>query len=410
MSKIGGRGGHSQASCGAIGLINELTEDRKLYPKVLQLLSAENTVVNLTPPESYAYPQELMYGINLANASSLDYAFSIHFNSSEETDAPIGSEVWIGDGASQETKNRANRIVNNLVALGFVNRGLKYSPREEKLGEILDTNMPWFIIEICFVSSKADVDLYNRLGVDAIAKAVAEGLLGHSLSGSQPIQATPVSQPVQPIQVDRVAEAKKFIGTRCTELQTKLNKIGYKLTVDGDFGNLTFLAVIDFQGKNGLVQDGLAGNATFSKLNEVVASLNVVKPTPQPTPVVHVVQDIRVQQFQHNLNRLFNSGLVEDNIAGGQTNKAMAFATSIFGVSGLDNLLTATNQVLSFPYDAVDAPHLEYATRYIAYRLGLPISGVYDGKVAQKVANWQSGAHIGSDGKFGNQSWTQLMK
>ena len=213
----------------------------------------------------------------------------------------------------------------------------------------------------------------------------------------------------------KIAQASKFVVGRVLELQQKLNKVmGTKIDEDNLFGGQTYGLIIAFQKKYRLTVDGLFGQISWAKLGEVIASLSLVKPTPQSTPVVHVVsqsvQDTRVKQLQHSLNRLFNSALVEDNSQGTLTSKAMTFASTIFGVSGLDSLLTATNQVLSFPYDAVEAPHLEYATRYIQYRIGLPISGVYDGNVAQKVANWQSGAHIGSDGKFGNQSWTQIMK
>ena len=270
-------------------------------------------------------------------------------------------------------------------------------------------------------------DIKSQIGAYTVldnAKALADknagyfvfsgsGIAIYPVNNSQPIpqvQPQPTPAPVQP--VDKIAEAKKFIAGRALELQQKLNKIGYHLVCDSDFGQNTYNAVIDFQSKNGLVQDGLFGSQSWSKLESIIVSLNVVKPTSQPVPVVkpQQSQDTRVAQLQHNLNRLFNSALVEDNSQGALTSKAMSFASGIFGVSGLDSLLSATNQVLSFPFDAVEAPHLEYATRYITYRLGLPISGVYDGNVAQKVANWQSGAHIGSDGKFGGQSWTQIMK
>jgi peptidoglycan hydrolase-like protein with peptidoglycan-binding domain len=57
-------------------------------------------------------------------------------------------------------------------------------------------------------------------------------------------------------------------GSDVVYLQTALNKIGYKLTVDGIFGNNTAVAVRDFQKANGLAVDGIAGPATFAKLVE----------------------------------------------------------------------------------------------------------------------------------------------
>lgn len=50
-------------------------------------------------------------------------------------------------------------------------------------------------------------------------------------------------------------------------LQTLLNKYGYKLVVDGKAGPATVNAIMDFQKKHGLYVDGIAGKATFAKLN-----------------------------------------------------------------------------------------------------------------------------------------------
>lgn len=52
-------------------------------------------------------------------------------------------------------------------------------------------------------------------------------------------------------------------------LQTELNKYGYGLAVDGDFGKKTKAAVMDFQKNHGLVVDGIAGKNTISKLKSM---------------------------------------------------------------------------------------------------------------------------------------------
>ena len=49
-------------------------------------------------------------------------------------------------------------------------------------------------------------------------------------------------------------------------LQNKLISKGYKLIADGNFGNNTNKAIIDFQSKNGLVADGIVGTKTLEKL------------------------------------------------------------------------------------------------------------------------------------------------
>lgn len=51
------------------------------------------------------------------------------------------------------------------------------------------------------------------------------------------------------------------------DLQGKLNSKGYSLAVDGIVGDKTINAIKDFQRKNGLYVDGIAGINTYNKLN-----------------------------------------------------------------------------------------------------------------------------------------------
>ena len=55
-------------------------------------------------------------------------------------------------------------------------------------------------------------------------------------------------------------------GDAVRQLQTALNGRGYKLDVDGIYGNLTRAAVMDYQQKNGLRLDGVAGDETWGHL------------------------------------------------------------------------------------------------------------------------------------------------
>lgn len=53
-------------------------------------------------------------------------------------------------------------------------------------------------------------------------------------------------------------------------LQSLLNKHGYNLEIDGRAGENTYNALGDFQSKNGLVVDKIAGIKTYEKLNATV--------------------------------------------------------------------------------------------------------------------------------------------
>lgn len=68
-------------------------------------------------------------------------------------------------------------------------------------------------------------------------------------------------------------------STETLELQTLLNKLGYKLVVDGISGNATTNAIKDFQKKNGLIVDGIAGTNTISMLKKSNVKVETVTKT-----------------------------------------------------------------------------------------------------------------------------------
>ena len=60
-------------------------------------------------------------------------------------------------------------------------------------------------------------------------------------------------------------------GAEVKELQNKLNKLGYGLTVDGDFGTKTHNAVMHFQNYWGLSADGVVGSATQKRIDKAIS-------------------------------------------------------------------------------------------------------------------------------------------
>lgn len=63
-------------------------------------------------------------------------------------------------------------------------------------------------------------------------------------------------------------------GAAVTTLQNDLNKMGYRLVVDGSFGPATMRAVRDFQSKNGLIVDGVAGISTRKALADMIKRIS----------------------------------------------------------------------------------------------------------------------------------------
>lgn len=62
-------------------------------------------------------------------------------------------------------------------------------------------------------------------------------------------------------------------GDEVMKLQIKLNKLGYKLLVDGDFGISTEQAVCSFQKTVGITVDGIVGSVTMASIDAKVAAL-----------------------------------------------------------------------------------------------------------------------------------------
>lgn len=93
---------------------------------------------------------------------------SVHFNAFEATPSPRGTEVWY------VTQDELAAEVSSAIsdAGGFINRGAKYS---DDLYVLNNTAEPCILIEVCFVDSKADADLY-RAKFDDICLAIASRL------------------------------------------------------------------------------------------------------------------------------------------------------------------------------------------------------------------------------------------
>ena len=172
--KIGGRSGHNPLATGACGIVDETTEDRKIFLSSKSYLEKLNTFIDCYHGNMSGVNTELMWGINKANANNVDLFYSVHLNKAYNNyDGSIGAEIWLHPLAILGTRNKANAILNNLNKLGFINRGIKYS---SELAELNSTNMEAMIIECFFCEATGDVNLYKKVGANALGFTIANSI------------------------------------------------------------------------------------------------------------------------------------------------------------------------------------------------------------------------------------------
>ncbi|MDS1004744.1 N-acetylmuramoyl-L-alanine amidase [Clostridium sporogenes] len=104
------------------------------------------------------------------NSVNADLNICIHFNT---TVGGYGSEVYTYNG---KYLVEADRVLKQLNNLGFRNRGIKDQP----LALTKRTKAKTIYIEVCFIDSSGDVAILNKYGMNGIAKAIVNGVLGTS--------------------------------------------------------------------------------------------------------------------------------------------------------------------------------------------------------------------------------------
>ncbi|MEG0774818.1 N-acetylmuramoyl-L-alanine amidase [Clostridium sp.] len=179
MSKIAGRAGHNEKCRGAKGILDEVVEDRKIFSYSKMYLEQKNAFIDCTPCYNPAVQSEdLNYGIKKVNDNNVDLFYSVHLNKAyDKYEGIIGSEVWVYDRNSIKAIEAGKRILMNLDQLGFKNRGIKYMKEENKqLGELIHTKCDALIVECFFLEATKDVEIYNRVGAEAIGFAIANGI------------------------------------------------------------------------------------------------------------------------------------------------------------------------------------------------------------------------------------------
>ena len=132
----------------------------------------------------------------IANKAKADYFVSLHRNTGDG----YGVETWISVNSTQEAKDLANNIMAGLKEVGIQrDRGVKTGSQSDSTEDYAvnkGTNMPSCLIELGFMNSSQDNQLYDDHLEDyakAIVKAVLDTYTKHHPDGV--VSADPSTQP-----------------------------------------------------------------------------------------------------------------------------------------------------------------------------------------------------------------------
>jgi N-acetylmuramoyl-L-alanine amidase len=182
--------GHGKYIRGAAGPkpwgLDEVNEARNVVDQVADIMEDLGVKVTVFHDDvSDDQDENLKRIVDFHNSQGAhDLDVSVHFNSadfngSDWTSNPVGSEVFYESSAG---KNWANSIVDSICeASGLINRG----PKDGNLYFLSNTMEVAVLIEVCFVNSKADVNIYHTK-FDHICKAIATTIAGEEV-GPEPV-------------------------------------------------------------------------------------------------------------------------------------------------------------------------------------------------------------------------------
>ncbi len=171
MTRIAISSGHGLYVRGASGIIDEVDEARKVVDRLAEELEKRGVDVFVFHDDSSKNQGNNLNAIvNAHNGQARDLDMSVHFNAYEQVEKPMGVEVLYLTQQSLAAK------LSGAIAEagGFIDRGAK---KRTDLKFLNSTDEPAVLLEICFVDSEADCDLYGQR-FDQICDAIADVLGG----------------------------------------------------------------------------------------------------------------------------------------------------------------------------------------------------------------------------------------
>ena len=235
---------------------------------IAKLRALGHEVVECKPERAGTVRESLTRRCDRANSAKVDEYVSIHFNAFNSQ--ANGTEIF---AVSEKSRQIAKPVLDEIVKLGFFNRGVKNGSH---LFVLRNTNMPGILVEGCFIDSQKDMSLYNP---EAIANAIVKGLVG-----KLPTEA-----------INPIPDEEQNKDTTVLRLQRALNRLkitdnkGKVLIEDNTIDVQTKFALEKFQEIVGLQKTGIAGNTTWSAINQILAK-RIIRPNHAGGPVVRYLQ------------------------------------------------------------------------------------------------------------------------
>ena len=207
-----------KVACGAVGLLKESTEARRVTNEVVRLLKEQgHTVYNCTCDNGTSQGDVLKKIVAKCNQHSVDLDVSMHFNAGasaqKKNGQTTGTEVLVYND-SGKAMLAAQRVAKQIATLGYKNRGIKI---RDGLYFLRNTKSPAMLIECCFVDDGDDAALYDY---KKMATAIVRGITGVKVNDTKTDQKQ--TQKIYKVQVGAYSTmdaAKKVID--------KLKKAGF---------------------------------------------------------------------------------------------------------------------------------------------------------------------------------------
>jgi len=178
--------GHGLKVRGAHGILDEVDEARRVTEHLADELRLRGVdVVTYHDDVSTSQNENLNRIADFHNSQTRDLDISVHFNAYEQVEKPMGTEVLY-----VTQSQLAASLSEAIASVGFIDRGPK---KRTDLFFLNNTEMPAVLLEVCFVDSEADAELYSET-FDDICTALADELGGVMTGGEElppPIEELP---------------------------------------------------------------------------------------------------------------------------------------------------------------------------------------------------------------------------